>query len=281
MAVSLEQLNDTHELLYHVLSFCSPKENVKNTEVCKTWRDVASEVAKKQWIAQLQQDIQKKAANFLKMVPNKLEFYCPSYAELKKVKLRHTKYTLEEMYYITHYNTLSTTEKYTVCMSYFVRINPNCPALPEKAKKNLAGKVFVELHSEAHTPSWPRKSYTIHIWNPGSIRFFPIELFNLTVTGERHTVIGEKNKGTVCFALRGRLIELMIEEGQEDIRNARSINSLSMLQRNHVLRFSRDFAQTIDRTLEVSPESIDLHHLFYIAKLDGLALRHSELRRSL
>ena len=225
---SFDTINGIQELLYHVLTFSTPEQNIKNAMVCKTWREVASEIAKKQLIAQLQLDIKTKAANFLKMVPYKLEFYCPSYKKLKDVKANLQNYSLEEVYYMARYDTLCITEKYTVCMAYFIRINPAASQFPKNEKAKLKGKVFVELHYKTDIPGRLGKSYTPALWvepsngkRSGPVRFLPIELFNLTVAKDGQTILGDKNTGTVCFALRGRLIEMMIEKGHKDVRNAR------------------------------------------------------------
>ena len=142
MSVSFEK-SIPQEVLCHILSFCSPVQNVRNTEVCRTWRDVASEVAKKQLIAQFQQDIQSKAANFLQMVsPQTLEFYCPSYAALSAVKSTYNAHAIEAVHQsITNAMPL----KHTVCISRFFRVNPECPNIPPEMKEDIAGKVFLEL----------------------------------------------------------------------------------------------------------------------------------------
>ena len=268
MSVTLEN-HFPEEILFNIMAFCSPEENVRtNTLVCCTWRNIASEVAKKQMIMQFQQDIQSKAANFLQMLPENLQnlaFYCPTYAKLEEVKAKHTEYTIEEVHHIARNNSLLTLEKYTVCMAYFLRVDPESPNIPTERKDALAGRVFVELH---YRREFEGGRY-VCFWNqsldgllPGSARFFPIEFFNLAVIGEDHKVEGDKNNGKVCFALGGRLIELMIEEGDDELRNARWSGIRAM---------NRDTAHTIN----LDPINAKLFYVkpqhLYVAELDAPA----------
>lgn len=263
MAVSLANLNNTHELLYGVFDFCSVEQNVRNTQVCQTWRGAATEVAKKQIIRSAQNDLLRKAAGFLQMVPHKLEFYCVAAGDLEAMK-GDPKYSIQEVHAKAH--TLATPKKYTVCIASFFRVNPLDKNIPPEKKEDLAGKAFVSLHFKATDYPDLDKSYRPCFWSestvfgPGAVcKFFPVELFHLTVNNDG-TISGDKNSGTVCFALRGRLIELSIEEGQEDVRNIRTIA---------IPEVNRDTAHTI----ELTPEGAHSGHIWakdlYVARLDG------------
>lgn len=200
----------------HIFHFCTPEQNVKHTQVCKKWYRMASEVAKRQFYQMREKDIERKAANFLKMVPENLEFYCPSYAELKKMKFKDLSfYSIKQV----HDHAIEAwTEKYTVCMRRFYRVHPGCPNIPSEIKENVAGKAFVELELNRSLSIFSIKfalwTETLGDLRRGDVKYLPIEFFNLTLGGqvEEPSVIGEKNEGAVCFVLRGRLMEMVIEE---------------------------------------------------------------------
>jgi hypothetical protein len=257
MTVHLSALNDVQEVLYNVFTFCSPQENIENTKVCKTWYQVASEVAKKQIIISAQADILRKASNFLKLVPQDLAFYCPSFAELEKAKLNFKNYSIKEI----NKKVQAATEKYTVCIASFYTVNSACPNIPREKKADLAGKTFVELHFENDSyivdksDLWGEKCISYS----GRIDLFPIEIFDLTVNNKDNAIVGEKNDGTYCFALRGRLFELKLEEGKESVRNADWIS----------WNMSRENALIVDLT----PDDVQVGQFwscdFYVARLDA------------
>ena len=230
------------ELLGEVFKFCSPEENVQtNALVCKTWGNVAPDVAKMQMIEQFQQDIQSKAANFLKMVPHELEFYCPSYAKLSEVKNKRRDYTTEQVHLIARYNTLFTLEKYTSCMTRFYRVAPECPYIPVEKTAELSGRVFVDILYKIDHAGPNEGSYNINMFKKPNYCFgkeenmrFPIELFSLTVSEENDTVEGEIYEGTYCFALDGRLIEVMLEKGRNDVE--RTIHQVGLFESDETKR---------------------------------------------
>lgn len=260
------------EMLYNIFAFCRPEDNIKtNTLVCRTWQDTATDVAKLQLIhpvEQLRQDIQNKAANFLKMLPENLQdlaLFCPAYAQFEQVKNNRETYTTKEVYDITRNDSPLALEKYTVCMAFFYRINPECPNITSARKDALAGKVFAELH---YTKKNENGNFSC-FWSQsldgifeGCVRFFPIELFNLKmkVKEEDYKVKGDKDNGTVCFPLGGRLIELMLEKGEEELRNAKWTG---------IRGVNRDTAVTINLTPEEARSGYVWPYDLYVASLDA------------
>ncbi len=220
MTVSFEKISTNHELHSHILSFCSLEENVQtNTLVCRNWRNIASDVAKIQMIEQFQQNIQRNAANFLYMVPENLRnfaSYCPSCAKLEEVKGNCREYPLTDVYDITHKNSLGTLEQYTARMRSFFRVHPDCPYIPAEKEDDLSGRLFVELDFKKDSQDSGETTYSIYLWKKPQFClgneepvFFPIELF----------VKQENNMETYCFALGGRLIEVMLEKGPNEINS--------------------------------------------------------------
>lgn len=250
------------EMLCHVLSFCPPLDNVRNTQVCKNWKECASEVAKKQFITMREQEIESRSANFLAMVPEKLEFYCPSFKEkLAEIQSKLDECTIKEIYDLTQ----TLTERKRLCISKFFHVNAADPAIPENRRVRLADRAFVELHYREEVESWDRKPYSLRLWcETGNeqihvITYLPIELFNLTL-GAGHQILGEKNQGTFCFALRGRIVELTIEEGTEEIYSA-NWNGFPQLNRNNAL--------TVPLTPEDATQGRIWAQTVYVAEVDA------------
>ncbi len=267
MSVSFEK-SIPQEVLCHVLSFCSPEENFQtNALVCRTWSNVAPDVAKMQMIEQFQQDIQSKAANFLKMVPENLQnlaSYCPSYAKLNEVKANRREYSIEEVHHIARNNSLLTLEKYASCMNRFYRTVPECPYIPAEKTAELSGRVFIDILYKIDHVGPNEGSYNICMFKKPQYRpgkeepmLFPIELFNVTVSEDNNTVEGEINEGTYCFALNGRLIEVMLEEGRDEVD--RTIHSFGLFP-------DGEPKTSVDKETKRSIEE-DL----YVAKLDAPA----------
>ncbi len=206
------------EVMVNIFEYLPPEENTQNAKVCRSWRGFAEDVAKKQIIVRTQQEILRKTANFLRMVvPRQLGEYCPTFQRLTDLirdRQGREGYSFNQI----HQMTLSATEKQTICMAYFYRIDPTDPNIPADRPTELAGRVFVELHFEQDNQ--PR------LWHPSNngpydpVAFLPIELFNLTVNGPNFAIAGEKDQGTICFAFRGRLIELRLEQGNDRVRTA-------------------------------------------------------------
>jgi len=240
--VSLGNLNNQHELLFHVFSLLTPEENVKNTMVCKDWKAVASEVAKKQYLTSFNEEgVKTKMANFLALADGKFEDYTPQFQEAKQ---DWQTLTIQQVHDKVNSNR---PETFTVCLGGCFVIDPNSPDILETKKIDLAGKAFAEFHyKEEGVPSSDGKPYSSKLLggqpNWGGIMFFPVELFNFKVETDG-TVTGEKNSGEFCFSFKGRLIEVLLIEGDQDIRDARWGNS-------HI---NRDKAPTI----QLAPETAD------------------------
>lgn len=206
----------SQEMLCHCFSFCTPIDNARNTAVCKNWRNCASEVAKKQFIAMRQQEIERQAKNFLRMVPEKLEFYCTSYEEkLQEIQSKIKEYSIKEVY---DFLQTKLTERQQVSLGKFLRLNPDDPEIPANRREQFAGKAFVELYHLNQMPCHFFPLSSTDKINPAFFRriftkiYFPIELFNLTLSNENgnNYVHVEKNQGSFCFAFCGRVIELAI-----------------------------------------------------------------------
>jgi hypothetical protein len=141
-----------------------------------------------------------------------------------------------------------------------------CPNIPLEKKADLAGKTFVELHYKRNV-AHPNNGqpYTAGFWEEsvnslhGLVKLFPIEIFDLSLSGQDNAVVGEKNNGSYCFALRGRLIELKLEEGEEDVRNASWTG----------LNLNRENAVTVDLTPVDANEGNIWPTDLYIARLDA------------
>lgn len=79
----LGKLNNYPDQLTTVFSFLDTRTNVEITLVCKKWCEIASKVAKTQFIEMSRNDLQTKSANFLRMANGKLEDYFPIFKEIK------------------------------------------------------------------------------------------------------------------------------------------------------------------------------------------------------
>ena len=218
--VSFADLNNTQELLFAIFDFCTPKENAHNTTVCRIWARVASEIAKKQLVRSCKRDIESKLAHFMQLVPLQLKDYYLPYAQCENLELNQL--TIQEVRGACL--TAASCEKFRVCLSKFFTINPTCRNIPENRKAELSGKTFVEIHYQTTKPFFDvtRMPTTIGFWTEDSKHlgclYFPIEIFNLTVNQDR-IVSGEKDTGMFYFILRGRLIELTLEEGNTNVHN--------------------------------------------------------------
>lgn len=171
---------------------------------------------KKQFIVIRQEEIEQRAANFLRLVPEKLEFYCPSYKEkLSEIQSRVNEYTIQEIFDFTQ---TQLTERRIYSLSQFFRIDGTDPNIPANRREQLTDKAFVVIHHIEEEKYGHHSSISVSEWaEDGFERYLPIELFGLTLANENHEVSGEKNQGIFCFALRGRIIEMTIEKGKDDI----------------------------------------------------------------
>lgn len=250
--------NDIHrELQSYILEFCTPKENVHvNSLVCKSWKDMAYAIAKIQLIAPFQKDIQEKAANFLKMVPQKLEFYCASYAKIDDMRIDSSTPTN------VCWEILEAVETYTVCMACFFRVDPTSN-ISEENKEHALGRVFVELHQ----PLTKDEDFRWRLLQLNHQKcYFPIDLFSLTATGDERVIEGDKDNGSVYFVLQGKLIKLIVEAGSEEARN---------------MRFFLSRRELRDRAVDVVVSNAQAQSFcvredqLYLAPLDALPLPQS------
>lgn len=248
MTFSLGNINNAPDILKYTLHFFSPIENINNTGVCKKWNELATEIAKKQIVESTLYTIEARASNFLKMVPNPLSFYCPTFEKFEKISKDYNEYSIKELFNLAN----KVTVKQNTCMAGFIRIDPESPNIPPESRDLLASRTFVALHARRpHYHARTKQGYFDFQW--GGQLFFPIELFNLTVSDISHTVTGNKNSGIFCFPYDGRVFEITLEEGQEETRN----------KRFKVQEMNRDvgLTKTLDSTLT--------HQDFYIPKLNA------------
>jgi hypothetical protein len=198
--LNLSNLNGYRDILYCVFQFLPPEKNVEITRVCKTWYQVADEVAKKQFISKAQNELtalKPKAENFLTMANSKIEDHFPLFQNAKKNWKPLSRQAV-------HDQTSILIKKYTVFLAGCFTVAPDSP-IPKDKKQDLAGKAFAELHY--------RKGNIICLWceSPGYAEgktYFPIELFDLKV--QENTIVGNKDSGTYCFSLEGEMVELNI-----------------------------------------------------------------------
>ena len=217
------------EIIYYVLEYLEPEVNVGVMAVCTSWRDVAADIAKKQYCVRAERDLNLKMKNFLAMVGGTAIDYCPA---LKKLKEERGSKTVNEIR--TQLSGL--TEKHSVVLDeghivgedkyeklkrvldsilateHFVEeehaarmegIKRTREFLGPKIEDDYCGKPFVGLFSR--TTRWHRGSQ----WMLEGVFFFPIALFNLKMEGLKIT--GEHPQGSYCVPLKGRLIEFFID----------------------------------------------------------------------
>lgn len=267
----MEPINNTPIILDTIFRCCPPMENAtQNAFVCKAWRESATRIAKLQLVENRIDQIQERAEPFLRLVPLKLEILCASYRNLLAFSKNVSSLTVKEVQ-ATLNNTF--TEKYTVCLSRFFRVNPEDPNIPELRQTCLAGKVFVEIHHEVDVLQYNGRPKTIAQWveKEGSrsplerVHYFPIELFNLNVTGQddRFAIQGEINIGTFCIPLRGRLIEFTLEESTPEVQLA-NFTGFPHTQRTN--------AMTLPLTPQSSNRGRIWPHTIYSASLDSQPL---------
>jgi len=253
---SLGNLNNYKDVLFEVFIFLTPKENVKNTEVCKQWKEVASVVAKKQFIQEKEKYLREKMVNFLVLSGGQFEDFTPV---LQSIKTQQQQLSIKTV----HDQLNSLTERHVVCLGGCFVVDPKCPNIPKNKQIDLAEKAFAEFHMEARFGGRPVAKLFTENNRGDSIIFFPVELFNLKV-GADGTVIGEKDSGEFCFSLKGRLIELCLISGSQLAREARWYSDIS-----------REQAPTI----QLSPESDKSGRIWprnmFIPRLDAFAPQES------
>jgi len=259
--VNLGSLNNQHELLFHVFTFLTPEENVKNTMVCRDWKDVASEVAKRQYLESFnEKDVKAKMANFLVLAGGKFEDYTPQFQNAKQ---NWSTLTIQQVRDKVNSNR---PQKFTVCLGGCFVVDPNCPNIPSHKVNDLAGKAFAEFH---YRQDWSETSSYARLFTEdglgGGIIYFPVELFNFNVEKDG-TVTGEKNSGECCFSLKGRLIEVFLIKGDQNARDARWA----------YFYISRDKAPTI----QLTPEDANTGYIWpqdiYVPRLDAKAANSSQ-----
>jgi len=260
---SLGNLNNYKDLLFEIFMFLTPKENVKNTEVCKQWKEVASVVAKKQFIQEKEKCLREKMANFLVLSGGNFEDFVPV---LQQIKTQQQQLSIKTVF--DQLNSL--TEQYTICLGGCFIVDANCPNIPKNKQIDLAGKAFAEFHfKQEGVLNCDGKSYCARLFSEesygGGITYFPVELFNFKVEADG-TITGEKNSGGSCFSLKGRLIEVFLIEGDQNIRDARWACPL----------ISRDKALTIQLTPEDANSGYVWPQDIYVARLDAKAANNSQ-----
>lgn len=248
------------EMLCHVFSYCTPFDNVRNTGVCRPWWNWASEIAKKQFIAMRQQEIEQRSENFLALVPEKLEFYCPFYKKkLDEIQSKVNSCTMREVFDFVQ---SELTERIRADYFKFFRVDSTDRNIPEDRRMQLADKAFVGFaYKEPAVKKTARGLSLFARMEPIScvINCFPIELFDLTLVAPAHgdfvEISGKKDPGTFCYVLHGRINEVTI--GNDN-------NNLNVIP--ELFRFNTP-------TMQLTPQNQAIGFIWpnniYVAELDA------------
>lgn len=249
-SITLARLNKYPDWLEYIFyNFNTPEDNLANRLVCKDWRAVATEVAKKQFILRAKAVFTgANTDNFLAIVNGKFDDY---FSIFTKNKDDLAKISLDTVYKQT------LIEKHVVCLGGCFVVAINDPNIPTGKQEDLGGKAFAEFHFG--TPEEPR---LFQLKNGKQIAFthLPIELFSLKL-GNQNQIEGEKDKGNYCFFYKERMIVLSLIPGEPKVRNA--------IWTHHLL--NRDNAPVIALTAENAGEGHIWPQDIYIPRLDAKA----------
>jgi len=249
-------------LIYIFDNFQTPEENGKNSSVCTLWKDVVKRIVKDQLIERYVLSIQLKSAPFSLMVGGKkVEDFSPQYKQALEA-LRDNKETLTSKEVYTGLNNL--TEKHFVCLAGFFLINPQSIHMPKDREESISGKAFGEFHEiDEHK--------NFQLWGEVAghlVTYLPIKLFNWNLL-ENGTVSGNKDKGEICFSLKGKVIELILVPGSKEAQDGRW-GGFSM-DRN---------GAPMTETYHLVPETARTGHIWpsdlYVPKLDAAAVPKEE-----
>jgi len=251
-------LNNYPDMLFHMFRLSSPGENIRNAKVCKLWLEIASKVAKEQLIEEKEDLLKKSMEKFLLLSGLKFEDVTPGLQRIKQKSPQVKITTCFELYKIQDLLIAldGLTEKHAVCLAGCFIVDPQSPNAPTDRVKDLLGKAFAEFHYI--------KNDTHGIWGEHTSRisgknYLPVELFDFQVN-ENKEIVGEINKGTSCFSLKGKLVELIVIEGNQSAQKAR-----------YILNVNR----TTANVFELTPESDTVGKLWsrqiYIPRLDATA----------
>jgi len=197
------------ELINIVMGFLSPEECAKCGIAYKNFLSIAEKNGKKKLVNSFKESIQRKAENFLKMVPGQLEEFCPKFAlNLKRIDESQGSLSTKKVY--EQLNCL--TEKYPVSIR---EISDADHLSPEEIDR--CGLQFMRLTYRLTSSKDPNyKNGGIHLWgelpsmNMIEVKsLFPLKLFNLN---------SHHFPQHICFPLKGRLIELVLENSPEEIK---------------------------------------------------------------
>jgi len=204
-------LTGIDELDRYIFSFLPPKKNVENTQVCKAWQTIAGEEAKQGFLRQYNNFVERSInhINLTALTACKLEDFCPQYMHIAN---NVNSLTIKEVFDQLHAMIKKNDHAYLA--GCFV-ITPDSENIPEEFRNEITGKAFAELllplsdlnrdtDFPANNMPWREPGK-----NPDRISYLPIEFLGLTI-GEDRKVVGEKDSGTFCFPLKGRLIQLTL-----------------------------------------------------------------------
>lgn len=203
------------EILNLIFNYCGIKENLNNALVCKNWQEEAIHTVKKNIINSIEKQIRYSTDNLCVLSNETLAAFCPTYETIMAMKHSIFNYSLNQIG-----ETLNSIQKVTVCVAGFLKISSDSLNIPESKKEYLANKTFVQFNYESDNVIIP---FSENPWFPN--RFFPIELFHLKEEGNR--IIGDINSGTFTFPLRGRLVQLTLEEGKKNVQEYSILGNLS------------------------------------------------------
>jgi hypothetical protein len=109
------------------------------------------------------------------------------------------------------------TEKQVVCLAGCFVFNPKSNYMPKDREESISGKAFGVFHEI-------EKMGNFRLWGGRyTTTFLPIELFNWSLEQDG-TISGNKDKGEICFSLRGKVIELILVPGSKEAQEKRYRN---------------------------------------------------------
>lgn len=208
------------EILGEVFKYSDFGSHLNAALVCKDWNAAMqsystvknySSVTCLQLINKYQSEVERQAAGFLSMVPQKLEAYCVKYDEKMKY-LKNNYRQLKPKDVMVHLTNNNFSENLTVSFYEFVRVDPASSYIPKEVEKDLRGKIFVRLACLEKNGSrmgglWndPKVSSLLDI----QIKYLPIELFRAKID---KNVVLEKQNEKICFVIQERLKQFQVVE---------------------------------------------------------------------
>jgi hypothetical protein len=301
MSIQPYNSSNYNDILLETFIFLDPKENIQIATVCKTWSVFAIKAFKIHFIAKAEQDLNQKMAYMLLMTGKKVSDYCST---LEELFVDREKFSLKEIYKCS----TNLTKKHTVFLNGFgvVYMEPNCfeplleagmkslqggnltqeaiqhisakMAVINLRKNSICGRGFLGLTLKNHIlerifcngePSGCIVTRTILAnWRCEGIRFFPIELFNVKIQGEKKEVIQTDEAKDFCLFLGGKLIEIIVIDEQ--------LWEISEVHHNDDHTYWRSTSPMLAK-IPIPEEIVDSYPVesFYIPELDSIPIINS------